>query len=309
MNEELTQKDRSPRSPTVALEEAIETTRKLYQQARTATIKPEVAVKALGYNGTNGAAMTTLATLAQYGLVDRAGGNVAVTPLAVKIFHPTSPDQKQQAIYDAAQMPAVFRELLRGFEDCSADVVMGHLIQNRFTPDRAKKVAQVYVTNKSFARPVTVGHPERVEEADNLATNGVTGDVAHLMPKNIPKEAPLRESQAPLSSIVAVQTEQKVLAQYSIPLGENQATLVFTGGALTVEDFDALADFVEFAKKQFVRKMKGQLPSVYPKPAIWQNADFDKPVMIVGELGERDGSTFFQSSDGSGIPSHELLFE
>lgn len=48
----------------------------------------------------------------------------------------------------------------------------------------------------------------------------------------------------------------RVLATYSIPLGANEATLTFNGEVLTAEDFDALAEFVEFAKKQFVRKAR-----------------------------------------------------
>ena len=48
-----------------------------------------------------------------------------------------------------------------------------------------------------------------------------------------------------------------MLAQYSIPLGENVATLVFTGSRLTADDFDALEEYVGLFKKQFVRAQAG----------------------------------------------------
>jgi hypothetical protein len=53
------------------------------------------------------------------------------------------------------------------------------------------------------------------------------------------------------------------LSAYSIPLGSNEATLVFKGEKLSADDFDALGEFVEFAKKQFDRKKKeGELLEV-----------------------------------------------
>jgi hypothetical protein len=91
-----------------------------------------------------------------------------------------------------------------------------------------------------------------------------------------------------------------------IPLGANQATLKFSGENLTTDDFDALVEFVEFAKKQFTRKSKSR--SEYPKAAIWKNGSSDKPVTIVGVMGEKDGKTFYQSADGTGIPANELSF-
>jgi hypothetical protein len=42
-------------------------------------------------------------------------------------------------------------------------------------------------------------------------------------------------------------------------LGANEATLTFTGRRLTPGDFDALSEFVMFAKKQFERKTKAEV--------------------------------------------------
>lgn len=68
------------------------------------------------------------------------------------------------------------------------------------------------------------------------------------------------ECLGPAMSITAppavVQPGHKMLAQYTIPLGSNQATLVFTGEQLTPDDFDALVDFVQFSKRQFERALK-----------------------------------------------------
>ncbi len=59
----------------------------------------------------------------------------------------------------------------------------------------------------------------------------------------------------PTSAPAAVETSQKVLAKYSIPLGANEAILVFSGEQLAPEDFDALIEYVQLFKKQYERKL------------------------------------------------------
>ena len=56
-----------------------------------------------------------------------------------------------------------------------------------------------------------------------------------------------------------------VLARYSIPLGENEATLVITGKSLSPEDFTALIEYVELFKKQFERRQPKDTQSGKPK--------------------------------------------
>ena len=47
----------------------------------------------------------------------------------------------------------------------------------------------------------------------------------------------------------------------------------------------------------------------FPRNAIWKNADFDMPVIIVAEYGELNGTFFYKSATGTGIPAHELVWE
>lgn len=247
MNDTVAQ-DRSPRSPSLPLQDSISLTAKLFDGIRTATVAPNVAVKPLGYGSTNGAAMSTLATLAQYGLIDRSGGKVTVTPLGIKILHPKGDDQRETAIREAALFPRVMKDLYDGYLECAESVITGHLIQSGFTADRAKKLASIHAANKTFAKLAPQEqHSELSEDAD------VTVDK---------KETSLTSGAA-----VAVSVQQPahqppssntVLAQYSIPLGSNQATLVFTGSQLTADDFDELIDFVAFSKRQFQRAIKAK---------------------------------------------------
>src|SRR5687767_9283903 len=100
--EEITQ-TKSPKAPRLTLADAIDAARKLYGEARKSAIKREVAAKPLGFASLNGSALTALATLKQYGLIDQStAGTVAVSDLAVKILHPVSEQQKSDALRKSA---------------------------------------------------------------------------------------------------------------------------------------------------------------------------------------------------------------
>ena len=53
---------------------------------------------------------------------------------------------------------------------------------------------------------------------------------------------------------------QNMLAQYAIPLGANEATIVFTGKQLSPADFDELIEYVKLFKKQFERRSDSTEP-------------------------------------------------
>lgn len=252
----LPTKDRSPRSPSFSLSDAIEAIRKLHQQARSTTVSPESAARALGYASLNGSALSAIATLGQYGLVTRDKGNVAVSPLAIKILHPMSTIQKDQAIREAALGPPVFTGLLKDFGGCSVDVISSKLIQSGFTPTRARRVAGIYTDNTAFAKLGEGDYDDGTEallEEDGVPPS-VPASVSHAA------QTTIVASKAPEVTIAPSLISGKMLAQYTIPLGENLATLVFTGQKLTSDDFDALKDFVDYSKRQFERAQKsGQL--------------------------------------------------
>ncbi len=262
MNDAIT-KDRSPRSPSITLEEAISMTRKLYDQIRTAAVVPEIAVKPLGYSGTNGTAMSTIATLGQYGLLSRSGKTVSITALAVKILHPKSPEQLVEAIREAALAPKVMSELAEGYLECGQSVIEGHLIQTGFNPDRARRVAAIHLANKAFAK-LSESNIVEVPQTPSLF------EAETVEPLQQSEQRPTPRLQQPQKDSVTIPENHKMLAQYSIPLGENQATLVFTGTELTPEDFEALGDFVAFAKRQFERTLKkqAQVAQVFRPPTV-----------------------------------------
>lgn len=214
----------------------------------------------MGFNTVHGGVLTTFAGLREYGLIDRPAGKVALTALTVRILHPTSDAQGLEAIQEAALLPKIFQTLLHDFGDCSQPVIESHLVQQGFTPDRAKIVAKVFIANKAFAKlgasgNVNVSEQEPQDEPLPKAT-GATESQPHVPTGG----KPAAEGSKPfvlVDPLAERHPTKKMLAQYTIPLGQNEATLVFTGEKLTTDDFDALTEYVELFKKQFERAQAG----------------------------------------------------
>jgi hypothetical protein len=303
MNEEI-KKDRSRNYPKLSLAASVELAKKLYSKAGKAKISPEVAVGALGYSGMNGAALAALGTLTHYGLIDRERGkSVSISPLAIRLIHPLNSEQEIAAKRESALLPQVFKELFdAGFHKCDTALIANHLIQNEFTPDGARKAANMFKENIELAKLQDSSINDSVESqtedktADTVSHKDVLPPVPPVIPDHIKGKT--------------------VLATYTAPLGSNEATITFTGEKLSVEDFVALADFVDYCKRQFERKQKSESSNpIPPKPAfpeppfvaLWKNSNKEKMVKIVGQPVFQKGEYVYQDDGGTLIPANELF--
>ncbi len=262
MSDEST-RDKSPNCPKISLEDAIKLTKQLYDKVGKAKIKREVAAGALGYSGLTGTSLTMLGAINQYGLIEQERGTgVAVSPLAVRIFHPTSERDSIEAKITAALSPKVFNALYTdGFHHCEESVLANNLIQNNFTPENAKKVAAVFLSNITFTNlnSDSIRGPSDAKKDEIKAS--LESGTAKLHP--VSREIIESEIHNELQN-----TGKKMLAQYSIPVGASEATITFTGEKLSVQDFDALADYIGIFKKQFERKAEMEKADAKIKESI-----------------------------------------
>lgn len=108
---------KSPRYPNYQLSEAIINVQKIFEADRTTPIPREVIAKHLGYSGISGASDAKIATITQYGLLERTGkAESRVSQLAVDILLPENESQKQEAINRAALKPTLFADIWDNFD-------------------------------------------------------------------------------------------------------------------------------------------------------------------------------------------------
>jgi hypothetical protein len=289
-------RDRSPNCPKQSLEDAVKLAKTLHARAGKTKVQPLVVASTLGYGGLNGAALTAIGALNQYGLLDKDEKGLFVSADAVAILHPTNEAQRLDLLREMAMKPKVFKDLYTGgFHKCDESVLANHLIQNGFTTDAAKKVASVFKQNTELAKldDESINALEMKRQKEQTAAAPPLGET-------------FRGTASPFASLFAPPPPPPEQSELTVPIGNRVAKVPFP---VSEEDFDLFIDTLKLWKRKLIRKTPSIPPSVkFPADATWKNKDIDKPVKIVAIMGQRDGMTFYQSSDGTGIPDTELSF-
>jgi hypothetical protein len=165
---------KSPRAPSIALGDAIEKACKIYDMDRCHAVPIEAAATHIGYkNAANGAAMSTLASLKYYGLLERPKEGMLAVSRDVEAFRfAPSETIKQTLITKWLKSPPVFAELLDKYtETLPSDATLKfELIQKGFAPVAADLCLQV------FRRSVDYAHYFEQSQSPQVAPQAV-GDV------------------------------------------------------------------------------------------------------------------------------------
>lgn len=241
------QKHRSPAYISIGLKEAIEKINILWEHEKRNEIAVDVVAGHWKVAPKSSSTLMAISTLKKFGLIsDRGSGDqryIKLTDLAYGILKAdVNTTTWIKLVQKAALSPKIIAELWETDKENpkSTPNLKKYLeFEKSFNPTVIDSFIQTYRDTISFAK-LGIGDKVVTEEADDSVSQ-------------IENDQP-DDSASPVT--VIKNTGKKVLATYSIPLGSNDATIVFKGEKLSPADFDALGEFVEFAKKQFERKMK-----------------------------------------------------
>lgn len=173
----------SPRAPSFALEDAIERAIRIYDKERTHTVPIDVAAQDMGYNGArNGSAMSALATLRYYGLLERKDeGKVAVAKEVETYKFAPDEENRRGIVIEWLRRPPIFQELLDEFGATlpSDATIRFHLIQRGFSPQAATGCVTIFKKSVDFAEYFTSKAPSIDGEADVDIASPPRGSQAH----------------------------------------------------------------------------------------------------------------------------------
>jgi hypothetical protein len=168
---------KSPRAPTIPLNDAIDGAIKIYEKEHRHAAPTEAVAQHLGYKGANnGAALKFIASIRYYGLLERpADGQLAVTKDLESYHFAPSPDIRSRLLRQWLRTPPIFAELLDKYPDAlpSDKTLRFDLIQRGFLPDAVDPVVSVFRSSVEFARHYT---PDS-KESDNAASTGSLPDL------------------------------------------------------------------------------------------------------------------------------------
>ncbi len=153
MNANLRKK--SPRAPSISLQEAIERALKIYEKERRHPAPTDVIAQNIGYkNANNGAALSALASLRYYGLLDRPQEGILAVVKDVEDFK-FAPNEnlKQELIKKWLKTPPLFADLLDKYEGGlpSDGNIKFDLIQRGFNPSAADSCVSIFRQSVEYA--------------------------------------------------------------------------------------------------------------------------------------------------------------
>jgi hypothetical protein len=153
MNEVLRKK--SPRAPSIPLDEAIERTLRVYEKEKRHPTPTEVVAQDIGYkSANNGAALAVLASLRYYGLLERPeDGKLSVSKDVENYRYSPDEKTKRDLLLKWLRTPQVFADLLDRYPGgLPSDANLRFDLINRgFSPPAAESVISVFRRSAGFA--------------------------------------------------------------------------------------------------------------------------------------------------------------
>lgn len=170
---------KSPRAPSMPLDEAIDRTAKAYARDRLHPAPTDVMAQHLGYkNANNGAALQALASLRYYGLMERSADGMMTVSKAFESYHYAPDEQlKRKLQITWLRSPPVFAELLDKYgAGLPSDPTLRHelITQKQFAPPAAETLIAVLRRSVDF-----VGYFDRqMEDSTSLIAETVSTPTA-----------------------------------------------------------------------------------------------------------------------------------
>lgn len=240
--------DRSPNYPQYTLTEAIALVQKLYDKEKRTVVSSEAVARSLGYGGLSGTARSAIATLRQYGLVEKTAGGMRVSDTALAILHqPAESQERNEALRDAAMKPALISELANTHADASDDSLKGFLVTKKaFTPDAAGRFIAAFRDSLTIAKAGQPGYNGRKDGAG-------------------PKIDPLPNPGSGTSPHPASKPGARM--EFNWVLSGDAVATMTVSRAIDAEDIETLASFFEIAKKALLKAARANQASADSAPA------------------------------------------
>ena len=161
---------RSPNYPAISLPEAIKAVASIHLAEQHLAAPKEVVAKHLGYTSFHGLAGRMVSAIEKYGLLEEVSGDkVKVSPLAMSILFPATPEEKQKAINEAAFKPPLFAAIREEWQGSrpSDENLRVYLVRKKFGSDALDRVIEVYKETMDLVTQDSEGYV-----AENLAAKG-----------------------------------------------------------------------------------------------------------------------------------------
>jgi hypothetical protein len=240
---------RSPSYPAVGLRDAVQRVKSLYQRDGKAGASPKIAAVHIGFQSAHGQAMSVLAALKKFGLVDSANGRLVPNQRSLEIINLSEDDPRRiQALKDAALSPPIYRELIDQHRETgfpADDVLTSELVTYKgFNPNSVEAFVKDFRDTLAFAglSELEALKEQSIRISKQIEQKNVTGAFTETFRSFFARPVEKLEGKP------EDKTPQTVLRRYpmDISIPRNlKAELSITGGDLKKEDLDRLKKQLE----------------------------------------------------------------
>lgn len=184
MSEQIRKK--SPRAPSMSLEEAVDRALKAYDRERLHPATADVIAQHIGYkNANNGAALSAIASLRYFGLLDRPKEGMLAVSKSVETYK-FAPEEsmKRAVLLSFLRTPALYAELLETYKENlpSEGNLRYALIQRGFSPGAAENVLSAFLKSVQFADYFGVNAKSAEEVPPQASINGTADKSSPQLP-------------------------------------------------------------------------------------------------------------------------------
>jgi hypothetical protein len=229
--------ERSRRYPSVPVLDAVAYLELIHTGVGLGGGTRETLAQALGHSSVNGASKKKLATLVQFGFIDRDGDRYRPTDLARRILMPVSPDEKTSAIAEAVKSPSLFAEIGVAFDQQPIPTMLANILarEHGVTPTASAEVANVFRRS--------------VEQAGLVSDGVLRWDEAPIVSESASSSAPPASPSpaAPTRRVAPVAGDGT--QDYSIPLNsDGRKALIYLPTPVTSKDLDRLNGWLTYMR-------------------------------------------------------------
>jgi hypothetical protein len=251
---------RSPNYPAISLSAALDRVTALYRAHHKYAVSRELAAKAIGFGGLHGVSATAISALQKYGLVTKADDNeIKVSERALRILHPRSPEERAQAIKEAAYDPPLFAELRSQFDGTIPDeeLLRNYLIHKGFAPAALASVITAYRETSEMA--------EGEEQAHDLAGDQPDKEPA-AMPPVIPTLDPANRVSVAQQAKAESEIPERPIGRYDFEDG-SYVRIVAGGEIDTEEALEMVETLIDLKRKEIARRKAPEKREAGHRPA------------------------------------------
>lgn len=243
---------RSPRYPSIGLEEAIERAKKIFERERKNPATREIIAKALGYAGISGKSAGLIGSLRQFGLLSGHDKGLRISDSAVDLIHaPQSSEEYRSALVKAAYTPKLFQEIREHFQfgQPSDESLKYFLVRKGFSEEAREQAAKAFRATAALLEKNIGLSTEEAASSSSPATDSteITKD----------SSASRGDDQAPLLAAIGRRDVGQYFERTVLTPGVS-VELVFSREP-SLEDFEALFDYVEFRMKRLRRSSEANI--------------------------------------------------